>query len=87
MTHPCIYGLAMRPRRLFGFPMEPVDGTPCSDAGSITQGASGLPSIDIVADPLTAGNRDIQGARLKRGKMTHSGHPQFASVDSQRHRS
>ena len=46
MTRPCECGLGLRPRRLFGFPMEPVDGAPCFFSGSLTLGGCGLPSTD-----------------------------------------
>jgi hypothetical protein len=59
MTRPC--GLDLRPWRLLGFPMEPVDGAPGSLAGSFTQGRYGLPSTDSLAGLDPAGNREIQG--------------------------
>ena len=46
MTRPCECGLGLRPRRLFGFPLEPVDGAPCFFSGSLTLGGCGLPSTD-----------------------------------------
>ncbi len=61
MTRPCECGLAVRPRRLFGFPAEPVDGAPCFFTGSIALGGCGLPSTDSLADFVSAGNGEIQG--------------------------
>ena len=61
MTRPCECGLGLRPRRLFGFPMEPVDGAPCFFSGSLTLGGCGLPSTDRLADCFVAGNGKIQG--------------------------
>ena len=62
MTRPCECGLGLRPRRLFGFPLEPVDGEPRFCSGSITLGGCGLPSIDTLADGFVVGNGKIQGA-------------------------
>lgn len=61
MTRPCECGLGLRPRRLFGFPMEPVDGEPRFFSGSITLGGCGLPSTDTLADGFVVGNGKIQG--------------------------
>lgn len=61
MTRPCKSGLALRPKRLFGLLLEPTDGAPCSEAGSITQGLYGLPSIGSFSGPEPVGNREIQG--------------------------
>ena len=61
MTRPCECGLGLRPRRLFGFSMEPVDGAPCFFSGSLTLGACGLPSTGRLADCFVAGNGKIQG--------------------------
>src|SRR5215218_10188449 len=41
MTRPCECGLGLRPWRLFGFLMEPVDRAPCFFSGSLTLGAAG----------------------------------------------
>ena len=43
MTRPCECGLALRPKRLFGFRLEPVDGAPCFFTGSITLGGLRAP--------------------------------------------
>jgi hypothetical protein len=64
MTRPCECGLDSRPRRLFGFPVEPVDGAPCFFTGSIAPGGCGLPSTDSLSGFVSAGNRKIQGDRL-----------------------
>ena len=61
MTRPCKCGLGWRPRRLFGFAVEPVDGAPCFFSGLLTLGGCGLPSTDNVADCFMAGNGKIQG--------------------------
>ena len=61
MTRPCECGLALRPRRLFGLPLEPVDGAPCSFAGSFTRGEYGLPSTNSLTGFVSAGNWKIQG--------------------------
>src|ERR1700749_4459279 len=61
MTRPCECGLGLRPRRFFGFSMEPVDGAPCFFSGSLTLGGCGLPSTDRLADCFVAGNGKIQG--------------------------
>ena len=55
MTRPCECGLDSRPRRLFGFPLEPVDGAPCFFSGSIAPGGCGLPSTDSLAGFVSAG--------------------------------
>ena len=49
MTRPCECGLGLRPRRLFGFSMEPMDEAPCFFSGSLTLGGCGLPSTDRLA--------------------------------------
>ena len=51
----------MRPRRLFGFPLEPVDGAPCFFTGSIAPRGCGLPSTDSLSGFVSAGNGKIQG--------------------------
>src|ERR1700760_3305015 len=61
MTRPCECGLGLRPRRLFGFRLEPIDGAPCFFSGSLTLGGCGLPSTDRFADCFVAGNGKIQG--------------------------
>ena len=61
MTRPCKYGLAMRPRRLFGFSAEPVDEAPCFFTGSITPKGCGLPSTDSLAGLVLAGKGKIEG--------------------------
>src|SRR6184192_3434217 len=61
MTRPCECGLDLRPRRLSGFRLEPVDGAPGFGTGSLTPGGSGLPSTDRLADQFVAGNGKIQG--------------------------
>src|SRR6201995_4721263 len=63
MTRPCKCGLASRPRRLFGFSMEPVDGAPCFCTGSIALGGSGLPSTDSLSGFVPAGNGKIRGGQ------------------------
>ena len=68
MTRPCEYGLAARPRRLFGFPVEPVDGAPCFFTGSITPGGCGLPSTDSLASFVSAGNGKIQAGFRRRSR-------------------
>ena len=55
MTRPCECGL-LRPRRLFGFPAEPVGGAPCFFTGSIALGGCGLPSTDSLSGFASAGN-------------------------------
>ena len=74
MTRPCECGLGLRPRRLFGFPVEPVDGAPCFFTGSLTLGGCGLPSTDSFADCFVAGNGKIQGgpASVPMGSMPAS---------------
>ena len=61
MTRPCECGLALRPRRLFGFPAEPVGGAPCFFTGSIALGGCGLPSTDSLSGFASAGKGKIQG--------------------------
>ncbi len=61
MTRPCECGLGLRPKRLFGFAEEPMDGAPCFFSGSLTLGGCGLPSTDRLADRFPAGNGKIQG--------------------------
>jgi hypothetical protein len=61
ITRPCECGLGLRPRRLFGFLMEPVDGAPCFFSGSLALGRCGLPTTDRLADCFAAGNGKIQG--------------------------
>src|SRR5215216_7940706 len=64
LSRPCLSGLRMRPRRLFGF--DGFDGTtdadPRSPTGSITPGAFGPAPATAparIADPAI---RDLQGA-------------------------
>ena len=73
MTRPCKYGLAMRPRRLFGFSAEPVDEAPCFFTGSITPGGCGLPSTDSLAGLVSAGKGKIQGGGAKRPSSSWMG--------------
>src|ERR1700727_1329536 len=61
ITRPCECGLGLRPRRLFGFPLEPVDGAPCFFTGSIAPRGCGLPSTDSLSGFVSAGNGKIQG--------------------------
>ena len=61
MTRPCECGLGLRPRRLFGFQVEPVDGAPCFFTGSSAPGGCGLPSTDSLSGFVSAGNGKIQG--------------------------
>src|SRR5215211_779957 len=61
ITRPCECGLAVRPWRLFGFRLEPVDGAPCFSTGSLTLGDCGLPSTERLADGFGTGNGKIQG--------------------------
>ena len=56
MTRPCKCGLALRPWRLCGFLMEPMDGAPSSHTGSLALGTHGLPSTDSLAGFPPAGN-------------------------------
>ena len=63
MTRPCKCGLDLRPKRLFGFPLEPMDGAPRFFSGSLALGACGLPSIDTIAGCFASGNGKIQGAQ------------------------
>ena len=81
MTRPCECGLGLRPRRLFGFLMEPVDGAPCFFSGSLTLGGCGLPSTDRLADCFVAGNGKIQGGsdRSVRLRCGQEGHRQEAA--------
>ena len=65
MTRPCKCGLGWRPRRLFGFAVEPVDGAPCFFSGLLTLGGCGLPSAGKLADCFVAGNGKIQGGWLQ----------------------
>jgi len=51
----------VRPGRLFGFRLEPVDGAPCFLTGSLTLGGCGLPSTERLAGCFVAGNGKIQG--------------------------
>src|SRR5829696_1580643 len=67
LSHPCLSGLRMRPRRLFGF-----DGTtgadPRSPTGSITPGAFGPAPATAparIADPAI---RDLQGVTPAAGQ-------------------
>lgn len=46
MTLACEYGLALRPKRLFGFSEHKADGAPNSATGSITLPCRGLPSAN-----------------------------------------
>ena len=69
MTRPCECGLAMRPWRLFGFRLEPVDGAPCFFTGSLTLGGCGLPSTGKLADRFSVGNGEIQGGIFRASVM------------------
>src|SRR4051794_39838781 len=66
MTRPCECGLGLRPRRLFGLRMEPMDRAPCFFSGSLTLGGCGLLSTDSFADRFVAGNGKIQGGSKSR---------------------
>ena len=74
MTRPCECGLDSRPRRLFGFSVEPVDGAPCFFTGSTALGGCGLPSTDSLSGFVSAGNGKIQGgpASMPMGSMPAS---------------
>ena len=72
MTRPCECGLGLRPRRLFGFAVEPVDGAPCFFSGSLTLGGCGLPSTDRLADCFVAGNGKTGGLASIRPGMTRA---------------
>ena len=69
LTRPCKCGLASRPRRLFGFSTEPVDGAPCFCTGSIPLGGSGLPSTDSLSGFVPAkrllGDKAYDSAALR----------------------
>ena len=69
MTRPCECGLDSRPRRLFGFPAEPVGGAPCFFTGSNAPGGCGLPSTDSLSGFVSAGNGKIQGGAAILGRM------------------
>src|SRR5215203_1693332 len=61
LSRPCLSGLRMRPRRLFGFDGT-TDADPRSPTGSITPGAFGPSPATAparIADPAI---RDLQGA-------------------------
>jgi hypothetical protein len=74
MTRPCECGLGLRPRRLFRFLMEPVDGAPGFCSGSLTLGGCGLPSNERLADCFAAGNGRIQGGRkIRRSGRSRGG--------------
>src|SRR3954447_592559 len=75
MTRPCECGLAVRPWRLFGFRLEPVDGAPCFFTGSLTLGGCGLPSTERLADCFRAGNGKIQGGAATGPNPTDRGKP------------
>src|SRR5215203_4068027 len=62
LSRPCLSGLRMRPRRLFGFDGT-TDADPRSPTGSITPGAFGPAPATAparIADPAI---RDLQGVR------------------------
>ena len=61
MTRPCECGLGLRPRRLFGLQVEPVDGAPCCFTSSITLGGCRLPSTDSLSGFVSTDNGKIQG--------------------------
>jgi hypothetical protein len=65
ITRPCECGLDLRPRRLFGFLMEPMDGAPCFCSGSLTLGGCGLPSTDRLADRFVAAMARYKGVSDK----------------------
>src|SRR5215216_2961290 len=65
LSRPCLSGLRMRPRRLFGFDGT-TDADPRSPTGSITPGAFGPAPATAparIADPAI---RDLQGAEGER---------------------
>src|SRR5215216_1477434 len=79
LSRPCLSGLRMRPRRLFGF--DGFDGTtdadPRSPTGSITPGAFGPAPATAparIADPAI---RDLHGAG---GHAPHSPSPSPARL-------
>jgi hypothetical protein len=79
MTRPCECGLGLRPRRLFGFAVEPMGGAPCFFSGSITRGAAGSrPPIASPASrrPATArykGGRNLTSRQKRRRRMSWKG--------------
>src|SRR2546425_9240727 len=63
MTRPCLCGLAVRPRRLFGFTArEAVGGAPSFRTVLSDLGGSGLPPT-FTPTTLLAGVSNIQGGR------------------------
>src|SRR5215211_7911195 len=71
LSRPCLSGLRLRPRRLFGFDGT-TDADPRSPTGSITPGAFGPAPATAparIADPAI---RDLQGAgRAARFRLEH----------------
>jgi transposase len=65
----------VRPWRLFGFRLEPVDGAPCFLTGSLTLGGCGLPSTERLADCFGIGNGKIQGGTATGPNPTDRGKP------------
>src|SRR6185436_3443589 len=66
LSRPCLSGLRLRPRRLFGFDGT-TDADPRSPTGSITPGPFGPASATAparIADPAI---RDLQGPALRGG--------------------
>ena len=64
MTRPCKCGLGLRPRRLFGFAAEPMDGAPCFFSGSLTPGGCGLPSTGRLADCFVCNGKIQEGSKV-----------------------
>src|SRR5215217_578682 len=77
LSRPCLSGLRMRPRRLFGFDGT-TDADPRSPTGSITPGAFGPAPATAparIADPAI---RDLQGAVDGRAQTSTAPHPRPA---------
>ncbi len=73
MTRPCECGLGLRPRRLFGFAVEPVDGAPCFFSGSTALGGCGLPSTDSLCRLLSWPAMARRGGWLRRYPNRNAG--------------
>src|SRR5262245_7569038 len=60
LSHPCLSGLALRPRRLFGFDGT-ADGDPCPPTGLVSLRCCGLPSATAAVAIPQADKAKLQG--------------------------
>jgi transposase len=73
MTRPCECGQALRPRRLFGFPAEPMGGAPCFFTGSIALGLRAPVHRSPLRLRISRQLKDTRGAEFQAIGLTKGG--------------